>query len=243
MEKEEKNFSLSDIDDLSEDVRAVLAALLERDEKDSEIDKVNRENLTKQGLRLNTPIRAITVDTGAIIGAENVARFIKEQMAEGEKVLSIEGESGTGKGATAAELKKVLDGHIFSMGEVFRYLTHLFIARNGAGDIFSVFEKMSYRPLGGELKLFHGEFNVSDGLLLELRDKKTEAKIPEVAAFSQKPVIEFSHSQILKLKNSFDKPIIIEGRGFTIDFLPCDLIIKLSADPLIRARRRLKQTF
>lgn len=241
-EKQNKNYNLSE-DNFSEEVRVVLNALLERDNKDAKIDETNRNALVRQGLALNSPARVMVVDTGVVIGAENVAMSIKDQMEGGEKILSIEGASGTGKGAMAGELKKILDGHTFSMGEVFRYLTHLFLTRKSAEDIFFVFNEMSYRPSDNGLKLFHGEFNVSDGLLLQLREKKLEEKIPEVASFIQKHVIEFSCNEILKLRDVFGRPIIIEGRAFTLDFLPCDLRIKLDADPLIRAQRRLNQSF
>ena len=77
----------------------------------------------------------------------------------------------------------------------------------------------------------------------ELRGAEVESKTPEIAAKNQSVVISFAKEQIEEMAKKYDKIILLEGRAFTLDFLPSDLRIRLSADPVIRAERRWGQSF
>ena len=219
-----------------------MAALMERDFKDMEIDESNKRWLAEKGLALQKPKKEIIVDTGRIKGIENVLDIIKSNIDKGVKIIALEGKSGTGKTTTTKEFKKAVDGQIFSMGEIFRYLTYR-SQKMERINFDSVLGNLSYKIVEGNLKLFDGKLNVSDKLVAQLRNKAIEAKLPEISALVQKNVIEFSQRQIANLKNSFSGIILIEGRSFTLDFLPSDLRVKLVAEPSIRAERRWAQEF
>ncbi len=191
---------------------------------------------------MQKPKKEITIDTGRIKGIENVVTIIKSNIDKNIKIITIEGKSGTGKSTTTRELKKAVDGQVFSMGEIFRYLTYR-SQEMGVANLDSVLNNLSYKFVEGNLKLFDGGLNVSDKLSAQLRDKTIESKLPETAALVQKQVIEFSQQQIANLKDSFSGIILIEGRSFTLDFLPSDLRVKLVAEPSVRAERRWVQEF
>jgi uridine kinase len=223
-------------------IEEAMIELAERDFKDIEIDELNRKELINKGLALQKPKEVVVIDTGRVKGVENVLDIIKDKITKEIKIIAIEGKSGTGKSTTTKELRKIIDGQIFSMGEIFRYITY---CREEADNknINDVLKNLSYKTVNGELKLFDGELNVSDKLLLQLREKKIETKLPETAVLFQKEVIEFSQKQIVKLREFFSGIVIVEGRSFTLDFLPSDLRVKLIAEPMVRAERRCNQDF
>jgi cytidylate kinase len=75
----------------------------------------------------------------------------------------------------------------------------------------------------------------------DLRSSSLEKLVPDVAARYQTEVIRFAAQQLASLNQMKEKIIVIEGRGYTLDYLPADLRVKLSADPSIRAERRWVQ--
>jgi len=225
-------------------ISEILVALIERDFKDMEIEELNKKELIEKGLTTQKPKKKIIIDTGRIKGVENVLEIIKSNIAKDKsiKIIAIEGKSGTGKSTTATKLKETLDAQIFSIGEIFRYLTYLALQKKEK-NLSTVINRLSYKIVNGKIKLFDKDLNISDSLSSELRNKEIELKIPEIASSFQKEVIEFLQREILKLREKTKNIIIIEGRSFTLDFLPSDLRVQLVTDPSIRAQRRWAQMF
>jgi hypothetical protein len=70
------------------------------------------------------------------------------------------------------------------------------------------------------------------------RSQNFQNLVVETAEKYQKEVIEFCAKEITKIKENSKTKILIEGRSFTLDFLPSDLRIKLFADAPIRDKQR-----
>jgi cytidylate kinase len=160
-------------------------------------------------------------------------------LIKSEHIITLEGISGSGKSSTAECLAKNLGAVRFSFGELFRYLTYLKLVK-GIDNLEAEFKSMSYHYSGSKLFLYHGTKNISKTLASALRSPEIERNVPKVAEITQKPSIELFAREIALLGKSGRK-VIIEGRAFTLDFLPSDVRIKLRCDARIRAKRRLKQ--
>lgn len=221
-------------------VSEVLQLLLERDLKDMEIDHENRIRLEQEGLVPQFPKKIIKIDTGRINGIKNVTNIIIGELAAEDKIISLEGVSGSGKTATADALKEKLDALKFSMGEVFRYLVYC-RERAGENNFLRIISRLNYRIEDNELCLFDEAENISVKTADELRLLEIERQLPDVAAQTQRIVIEFIAREISRLREVSDRRIVLEGRAFTLDFIPSDIRVKLIADPSIRADRRWAQ--
>ena len=219
----------------------ILKTLVKRDLEDEEVEKSNRELLKKAGFKIYPPKKVIRIDTGKVIGVKNVLKIICKEIAEDHRFISIEGRSGTGKGSTAEGLRKNLNAIKISLGEIFRFLTHI-SKGNVEIDFEEVSRNLEYKYNGQRLHLYHAGENVSEKLFIELKSPELEKHIPKVADKTQKIVIKFVDRELSKLRK-VDKQIVIEGRGFALDFLPSDVRVKLTAHPKIRARRRHRQKY
>lgn len=220
-------------------IASIEAEIIERDRKDDLINEKNYKEFVDLGLKPNLRGRHVVVDTGIYVGIENVVDLIIDQIKDEDRVITIQGLSGTGKSSTAKFLAKKLNGATFSLGEVFRYLTYRY--NEGKVDLVKIIKGLDYRWVEKDINLFEGEKNISIILLKELRSEKIEQLVPMVASLCQKEVVEFMTHQISKLAQEGERRIVIEGRKFTLDFLPCDLEVELTADTEIRAIRRSKQ--
>ena len=221
----------------SHGVSEILESIIERDEKDDLIDEINKTNLSRQGLKIKKPKKTITIDTGRVVGIKNVAKIIDKNIKKNTKIISLEGKSGVGKSSTTQHLAKKLNAPIFSMGDIFRYLTLLHLAKIKFSK--NIFDSMYYKKDHRNLVLFHNKMDVKKVYESQLRSKEVETKLPEIAKKFQKEVIEFCAKEIEKIsKEKNQNVILIEGRAFTLDFLPSDLRIKLVADAPIRAERK-----
>lgn len=220
----------------------ILEALIKRDLEDEEVEKSNRELLKKAGLKIYRPKKVISIDTGKVIGVENVLKIICREITKDHRFISIEGQSGTGKGSTAEALREKLNALKISLGEIFRYLTH-HSKGNVEIDFEEVTSNLEYKYNGKRLQLNHGPDNVSEKYFIELKSPDLEKHIPKVASKTQKIVIKFVDKEFKKLKKLHNKPIIVEGRALALDFLPADIRIKLIAHPKVRAERRMQQEY
>ena len=225
----------------------VLKELMERDKKDAEIDKTNREKLVEQGLEIISPKRFLEIDSGKIEGVENVAGIIKSEILDADhRIITLEGISGAGSSSVSEKLQEDLGMIKFSMGEIFRYLTYkIQNEKMPKKEIKGAFQNFNYKIEKGGICLYDGETNITQKLgKKQLSDPKIDSQVPETASLSQKLTIEFMQSELEKLRQKkIKKPILIEGRAFTLDFIPSDMRIKLVADPSIRAERRWAQKF
>ena len=225
-------------------VSETLCLLLERDLKDMEIDRENRAKLESEGLTARLPKKIIKIDTGRTGGVESVVNIIIGEIEPGDKIISLEGASGVGKTSATEHLAKKLGATKLSFGEVFRYLTYLTLkeSRPVAEFLPETIDKLSYSVRDGAVVLMDGQINISVSLADELRSSGVERKLPEIAGQIQAPVIGFLQKNLELLRVSSDRKILVEGRAFSLDFLPCDLRVKLVADPSIRADRRWAQS-
>lgn len=218
----------------------VYEQLIKRDCDDGEIASVNRQNLIKKGL---TPIKAkrfIQLHTDEIVGAENVALHLTQYINEEDQIIALQGLSGVGKGTTAHALKGELQGLVFSFGEVFRYLTFMEYV-HGETNHKQNLDRIEHVVEDGNLQLYRETDNISQKLKHHLQDPFLSSQVPSVSCKTQDLVIRFFISEINRIKILHKYKLILEGRDYTLDFLPCDLRIELCAHPMIRAKRRLNQ--
>ena len=226
-------------------VNQVLKQLVERDRKDTIIDKINREKLVKEGLGTISPKRFLEIDTSKVKGIENVVGIIKSEMIPDYKIITLEGISGAGSSTTAEKLQEDTGMMKFSLGEIFRYLTYKIQNEEIAEqDIENSFENFSYQVEKDQVCLYDAGMNITQRLGGKLRSPNIDSHIPEIASLCQKNTIQLMQREIAKLeKTKTRKPILIEGRSFTLDFIPSDMRVKLTADLSVRAERRLAQRF
>lgn len=215
-------------------------AIIVRDKKDAEIDKENRSKLVKNGLKIIQPKKIIKINTGEVIGVPNVVNLIKKEVVLDDRIISVEGESGCGKSSTAEALSEVIGAILFSMGELFRYLTYVRLL-NHDFEIDEELTGLEYRIIEDKLCLHKGSQNISNDLGAELHNHQIDLEVANTASKSQLEVIKYMSVNIPNLAKQSQKKIVLEGRAFTLDFLPCDLRVVLFADVRVRAERRLKQ--
>jgi cytidylate kinase len=215
-------------------------AIIVRDKKDAEIDKKNRSKLVKNGLKIIQPKKIIKINTGEVIGVPNVVNLIKKEVVLDDRIISVEGESGCGKSSTAEALSEVIGAILFSMGELFRYLTYVRLSDQNF-EIEEELNSLEYRMVEEKLCLHKGSQNITNELKTELHSHKIDLEVANTASQSQLEVIRYMSVSIPNLANQSQKKIVLEGRAFTLDFLPSDLRIILFADVEVRAERRMKQ--
>jgi cytidylate kinase len=218
-----------------------LVQLVVRDHKDSKIAETMRKQLEEKGARPQVPGHRLEIDTGQVEGVENVVAVIQQQLALLPRVrlVAIEGVSGVGKSTTTRHLQEKIGAHSFSLGEVFRYIAYCGKKSEAPS---SVVRRLEYRVSPSGLQLFDGNFCVTTELGEILRSKEIENLVPGIASTSQPEVIQFVSRALAAVRDSheLDRSILLEGRGYTLDFLPSDLRIVLTADAVIRAGRRLQ---
>jgi len=215
-------------------------AIIVRDKKDAEIDRKNRIELVAAGLKMIQPKKVIKIDTGKVIGVPNVVNLIKKEILKDDKIIAVEGESGCGKSSTAEALSDNIGAILFSMGEIFRYLTFVRLS-DSSFEVNEELNSLEYRIIEDKLCLHKKSQNISHELKSELNSHKIDLEVANTATESQYEVIKFMSGTIPKIARNSGKKIILEGRAFTLDFLPCDLRIILFADCKVRAERRMNE--
>lgn len=215
-------------------------AIIARDTKDAQIDRENRIELVKNGLNIIQPKKIIKIDTGKVIGVPKVVDLIKKEVAEDDKIIAVEGESGCGKSSTAKMLAEEFETSIISASDVFRYLTFVQI-NNQSKQIDEIIAGLEYKLDNDRIYLFQDQTNITNDLHSQLHTHEIDLNVAHVASRSQAQAIRFLNQQIHYLSEKINKKIIFEGRAFTLDFLPCDLRVVLFTDVDVRAKRRMEQ--
>jgi len=221
-------------------IEEVKNAIVSRDAKDAKIDQKNRTELVSEGLQIIYPKKTIKIDTGEIIGIPNVVDLIVKQIRGSDRIISVEGESGCGKSSTAKMLAEKFGTSVISASDIFRYLTYT-KQNDNSKEIKQIISDLGYQQDKDQLCLCNSQVNITKDLHKKLHTYEIDVEVAQVAEISQSEVIEFLNKEIKHLLASGDKKIIIEGRAFTLDFLPADLRIKLFADIVVRVERRLVQ--
>jgi len=216
-----------------------LKLLVDRDGKDALIDYENKVELVKNGFSIIEPDKVVEIDTGEVVGIENVVDIVVDSIEPEHKIIAVEGLSGVGKSSTTHELKKRLNASVLSLSDIFRLLTWQYFVKEQRNHEENI-SKLEYKIEDNELCLkCEGEH--IENLRKHLHDPNFSVLIPDVASETQEMVIQFVADELSNLKEEYQGHILLEGRAFSLDFIPCDLRVKLSADPMIRAKRRLEQ--
>ncbi|HBO61071.1 TPA: hypothetical protein DD449_05350 [Candidatus Berkelbacteria bacterium] len=214
----------------------IMLAILERDSSDLIVDMKNRPKLIDLGFKMHKPKKVIKINTGEVDSIENVIKIICDNLKDEHRIISMVGQCGAGKSSTFEALKTNLNAFHISMGDIFRFLTYSEIVENKKPQM--VLRKMNYSLIDGNNRLCIKELDILKEFCLY--NLELEKHIPDVSTKTQHMVIEFVKKEITEL-SKHKKRILIEGRDFTLDFIPSDLRINLFADPLVRARRRFLQ--
>lgn len=211
-----------------------------RDRQDMEIDTINRQEMEKLGLKVLKPARSIKIDTSEIVGIDNVVQHLLSVIKPYEQIIAIQGFSGVGKSSTTKALREEINALSISFGEIFRYLTFMHYVHNET-DYTKNIKCLGFAIEDDHLYLYRGKENISHGLAHHLSDPELAKLVPTVSSVCQDVVIKFLQKEIAAIRQQTNLRILLEGRAFTLDFLPCDLRIELYAHPLIRAKRRLSE--
>jgi len=216
-----------------------LRLLVVRDRQDAVVADRVRHDLITDGLVPQKPERVLTIDTGIVVGVEAVVEVIVQELKTlpAHCLIAIEGVSGVGKSSTTKHLQERIEAISFSLGEVFRYLAY--VQLHGEESMAQVLARLSYLPSRKGLELHDGGLNISQTLASELRTPEIERLVPQATAHAQSGVVRFVAESLTKMRGNLKRPVILEGRNYTLDFLPSDLRIILTADPVVRAERRL----
>lgn len=172
-----------------------------------------------------------------------MANLIIGEIGPDDKIISLEGVSGVGKTSTTERLAEKLGAAKLSFGKLFRYFTYLTLKENRFTKEFisDVVGRLSYSIKNGSAVLMDGKTDVSNILSDELRSAEVERRLPEIAGQTQALAIGFLQNNLESLRAGPER-VLVEGRAFSLDFLPCDLRVKLVADPSIRADCRWAQS-
>lgn len=160
-------------------------------------------------------------------------------------VIAIDGFSSCGKSTFAKQIAKKLNYLFVDSGAMYRAVTLAFIKHNiiekGKVDSDKYLDTLSKIDVGFAFNDAKGLFEVTlDGVVVENEIRKPEvanlvsvvAAIPEV----RERMVE------LQRKLGEKKGIVMDGRDIgTVVFPNAELKIFMTADPVIRAERRLKE--
>lgn len=160
-------------------------------------------------------------------------------------VIAIDGYSSCGKSTFAKQIAKKLNYLFIDSGAMYRAVTLAFIRRGviegGRVNPEKCLATLSAIEVGFALNRASGLFEVTlDGEVVE-----GEIRKPEVAALVSVVAAEPEvRSRMVELQQRLGegKGIVMDGRDIgTVVFPRADLKIFMTADPLIRAERRLKE--
>lgn len=155
-------------------------------------------------------------------------------------IITIDGPSGTGKTTVARRVAERVGFIYFDTGAMYRALTWLALEKNAdlsdpqALDRLLLFFDFKIEEAGESKKYFIGDEEVTE----VIRSRWVTAHVSQVAA--QKSV----RSALLKIQHHFavERNVIFEGRDLgTVVFPNAEIKIYLTADPQIRAQRRLQE--
>ena len=156
-------------------------------------------------------------------------------------IVAIDGYSACGKSTTARAVAKRLDYTYVDSGAMYRAITYYLLKNNIPfsdveqidGLINNINIDFKLDELGNPLTYLNDE-NVEE----KIREMSVSENVSEVAAISpvRKAMVDIQH------KLGEGKGIVMDGRDIgTVVFPQAELKIFMTADPEIRAERRLKE--
>lgn len=156
-------------------------------------------------------------------------------------ILTIDGPSGTGKTTVAKRTAERLHYVYFDTGAMYRCFTWFVLEHNvdihNSRAIQDLLERFEFNIVekSGVKHYFVGDRDVTD----VIRSRPVTAKVSEVAALKE------VRSSLLHIQHKFakaQKKVVFEGRDLgTVVFPEAEIKIYLTADPHIRAERRLSE--
>lgn len=159
-------------------------------------------------------------------------------------IITIDGPSGTGKSTVARKIAEKLGVTYFDTGALYRAFTWFLIAhhvnfqdKKTVGEFLKKFHFKIEEKTQGSLK--EKRYFVNEGDVTEvIRSRLVTSSVSEVSALKE------VRTSLLHLQQDFAKKqnTVMEGRDLgTVVFPQADLKIFLTADPSVRAERRLKE--
>lgn len=224
-------------------VDGVERELVERDKQDELTGMGIGKLLLAKGFTSHDDVPQITFDTGVISSIEarvhHVLAYIQEhQLAL--HMLTVSGQSGTGKSSTAQAIAQALHGGMLSSGQVFRYLTAKLVEDKNALPQ-DLLRAVHWQWEGDEIVLMVNGQPLPAGHQ-SLHSPVVEKVLASLSSELQSPIFTFIQEQVPLLNQQQpDRPIVLEGRAYNLRFLRADLRIFLSANPRVRAVRRFLQ--
>jgi cytidylate kinase len=228
---------------LTQEEERVKADILQRDQRDGETAHRVKAAFAIAGLAPVDAGISYVLNTNDSPGPEHNALVLREYIVSTmpeAKVITVEGASGSGKSDTARHLARILPGCMVSFGELFRYMVWCSISNNEAGPLQTL-SQIHFEVNEAKVDIWKEKVNISQTLAVALRAPELEAIIPEMSEVIQVPVIRFMLAQLTHLRHTSRRPLILEGRGYHLHYLPADLRIRLEVDVDIRAQRRASQ--
>lgn len=157
-------------------------------------------------------------------------------------IIAIDGYSSCGKSSLAREIAQKLRYSYIDTGAMYRAVTY-YALQNGFIENETISESALQNALDKINILF--EFNSStftNDTILNGKNIEEEIRLPEVASkVSQISSISFVRKKLVQLQQQMgiDKRIVMDGRDIgTVVFPEAEIKIFMTADPLIRAKRR-----
>ncbi len=156
-------------------------------------------------------------------------------------IITIDGPSGTGKTTVARKVAEKLRFVYFDTGAMYRCFTWYVLEHNvSVNDAFAIedlLNKFNFRiaEKNGGKQYFVGDENVTEAI----RSRPVTAQVSAVSALKE------VRSFLLTLQHRFaqGQNSVFEGRDLgTVVFPKAELKVFLTADPEIRAERRLNET-
>ncbi len=155
-------------------------------------------------------------------------------------IITIDGPSGTGKTTVARKVADKLHFIYFDTGAMYRCFTWFVLENNvdvaDSNGIQTLLDRFAFNisEKDGEKNYFVGEQNVTE----VIRSRPVTAHVSAVSA------LKGVRSFLLTIQHRFAKErnVVFEGRDLgTVVFPKAELKIFLTADPQIRAERRLNE--
>ncbi len=155
-------------------------------------------------------------------------------------IITIDGPSGTGKTTVARRVADQLHFVYFDTGAMYRCFTWFVLERNVAVDDSSAIEALLKKFVfnivekNGAKQYFVGDQNVTE----VIRSRPVTANVSAVSALRE------VRASLLTIQHRFaqGRNAVFEGRDLgTVVFPTAELKIFLTADPEIRAERRLNE--
>jgi cytidylate kinase len=157
-------------------------------------------------------------------------------------VITIDGPSGSGKGAVSSALSQALNWHVLDSGAIYRGLA--LAARKQGVDLA---DEAALSELAGRLDIHFRQNNAGTGIAVFLGQEEVSAPIREEScgnAASQIAPYKGVRRALLERQRSFQRPpgLIADGRDMgTVVFPDAPVKIFLQASPEERVNRRYKQ--